>query len=58
MIILLPGQEPKKKKTPKQEPVKIVVDTTVVSERFADSIYLRQSIQMNQLDSLIKEKKK
>ncbi len=51
------SQDPESKKK-RNEPVKIIVDTTVVVERFADSIYLQQSIQMDRLDSLINEKKK
>ena len=58
MIILLPGQEPKKKKPRKQEPVSAVSDTTIVNERKADSIYLKQSVHMEKLDSIINEKQK
>ena len=50
------SQEPANKKKAKNEPVKIIVDTTVVVERKADTLYLKQSLVMDGLDSLIQEK--
>lgn len=55
--LMMTGQEPTKKQK-KQQPVKIIVDTTVISERAADTIFMKQSIALNELDSLIQEKQK
>lgn len=52
------GQEPDHKQKKAKKPVRVFVDTTIVNERFADTIYLQQSLAINILDSLIKEQKK
>ena len=57
MIILLPGQDPEKK-SKKPQSAKIIVDTTIVSERAADTIYMEQTKVISKLDSLIQEKQK
>ena len=54
------SQEPteKNKKRAKQPSAKIVVDTTATSVRAADTLYLEQSLALDELDSLIQEKQK
>ena len=57
-VLIGTAQEPKIpiKKEQKRNSVRLRVDTTVVSERYADTIYLEQMRVMNELDSLNKKK--
>ena len=59
IILLLVAQEPETQKINKKrvQSLRVIVDTTTVSVRPADSIYLEQKIMMNKLDSLIEMKK-
>lgn len=56
----LNSQEPDNKRKAKKEqlPVRAFSDTTIVNEHKADTLYLKQSVHMNALDSLIQEKQK
>jgi hypothetical protein len=56
--VLVSQDPPKKISKPKTTPkvVKVQIDTTKV-ERYADTIYLNQSLAIDKLDSLIKEQK-
>ena len=56
------SQEPTKenKKRANQQPAPVIIDTITVSksERVADTLYLKQSLALDELDSLILEKQK
>lgn len=52
------SQEPAAKKKEKPTHASMIVQDTTIVTREADSLYVKQSIVMNRLDSLIQEKQK
>ena len=60
-VIILTAQEPKIPEIPIKKEIRgntvyLVVDTTIVSERYADTIYMEQKKVMEALDSLNNKK--
>lgn len=57
ILIVSKGQEPEKKQQPVQDTTVVQIERHV-AERPADTLYLKQSLAMDKLDSLIQEKQK